>query len=132
MSLWNEFKAFIMRGNVLDLAVAVMIGAAFNQVVSALVADIFMPVIGYITAGVDIKDLTQTLVPAYGDFPAVTIKYGHFLQSLIDFFLMGVAIFAAVRFIRYLEKKPLLAPRNPTPEEKLLTEIRDLLKTRTV
>jgi large conductance mechanosensitive channel len=129
----EEFKAFIMKGNVIDLAVAVIIGGAFNKVISSLVNDIIMPPIGLILGGVNFKDLKYVIQEAAGDTAEVAILYGSFIQNIIDFILVGFAIFVAIKFYTHLEslrKKPAVeaAPAEPSVEVKLLTEIRDLLK----
>lgn len=130
----EEFKKFALRGNVIDLAVAVVIGAAFGKIVSSLVADIFMPVIGLIVGGVDFADLVIVLKAAEGDAAAVTIGYGSFIQSIVDFVIIAFAIFLFIRLFNRLKAKEEAAPVAPPPppepsaEEKLLTEIRDLLK----
>lgn len=131
MSVLNEFKQFAMRGNVVDLAVGVVIGAAFGKIVSSLVGDVFMPVLGLVVGGVDFSDLAITLRAAADGAPAVTLGYGRFIQTLFDFTIIAFAIFLAVKLINRLkraeEAKP-SAPPAPSNEEKLLTEIRDLLK----
>lgn len=131
MSLFKEFRDFAMRGNVVDLAVGVIIGAAFGKIVSSLVADIIMPPLGLLIGGVDFRDFSWTLQPAMGDVPAVVINYGIFLQNIFDFLIVAFAIFLAIKLINKLhrkkEKEPEAAP-EPTKEEVLLSEIRDLLK----
>lgn len=131
MSLANDFKSFIMRGNVLDLAVAVVIGAAFGRIVTSFVSDVLMPPIGILLGGVDFSDLVLTIQQATADAEAVTINYGVFIQTLIDFLIIGFAIFMVIKVFekvkRKEEAKP--APIAEIPvQEKLLTEIRDLLK----
>jgi large conductance mechanosensitive channel len=121
MSLLKEFKAFAMRGNVVDLAVAVVIGAAFGKIVASLVDGIIMPVIGLLLGGVNIASKSFTLGQA-------TIKWGLFLQAIIDFTIIAFAIFIVVKLINTLQKKQEAAPAPPTTQEKLLMEIRDLLK----
>ncbi|HEY0975169.1 MAG TPA: large-conductance mechanosensitive channel protein MscL [Solimonas sp.] len=134
MGMVQEFKEFAMRGNVVDLAVGVVIGAAFGKIVSSLVADVITPMIGLIVGGVDFSDLVITLKAAIGDQPAVTIGYGKFIQTIFDFIIIAFAIFVAVKAINRLKRaeaaKPTAPPPPPapSPEEKLLTEIRDLLK----
>lgn len=122
--MWKEFKSFALKGNVLDLAIGVVIGGAFGKIVSSLVADIIMPLVGLLLGGVDLNGLQFT----YGD---AVVKYGAFLQTIIDFFIVSFSIFLFVkaisRFKRKEESKP-EAPPAPTREEVLLTEIRDLLK----
>lgn len=131
MSLANDFKSFIMRGNVLDLAVAVVIGAAFGRIVTSFVSDVLMPPIGILLGGVDFSDLVVTIQQATAEAEAVTINYGVFIQTLIDFLIIAFAIFMVIKVFekvkRKEEAKP--APIAEIPvQEKLLTEIRDLLK----
>ncbi len=136
----DEFKAFIMRGNVVDLAVGVVIGAAFTGIVGSLVKDIITPVIGLITGGVDFSNLFITLKgPPEATLAdavkagAVTINYGVFLNAVINFLIVGFAIFWMVRLISKLYKAPPPAPApGPTPSETLLGEIRDLLRARDI
>jgi len=119
--MWQEFKDFAVKGNALDLAVGVIIGAAFTPVVSTLVANILMPVLGYITAGVDFSDLT--VVP----MADVEIKYGLFLNAVVQFFLTALALFFLIKGINVLRRpKPVAAP-GPTQSEAYLKEIRDAL-----
>jgi len=129
MALLQEFKTFAMRGNVVDMAVGVVIGAAFGKIVSASVEDLVMPPLGLLIGGVDFSYLAVTLKDAVGDKPAVVWKYGHFLQTCFDFIIVAWAIFLLVKLINKLKapEKPPEAP-GPTPEQVLLTEIRDLLK----
>jgi large conductance mechanosensitive channel len=129
MSLIKEFRDFAMRGNVMDLAVGVIIGAAFGKIVSSLVANIIMPPLGLLIGGVDFKSFAWVLKPAVGDAPAVVMQYGIFLQTIFDF-VIAFAIFMAIKLMNRLYKKkevekPVAKPSN---EEVLLTEIRDLLK----
>jgi len=127
MSFIKEFREFAMRGNVVDMAVGVIIGGAFGKIVSSLVADVFMPVLGILTGGVDFKDLKITLADAVGETPAVTLNYGVFIQNVFDFIIIAFAIFMMIKALNKL-KKPAEKVKEPTAEEKLLTEIRDLLK----
>ncbi|MCA2961944.1 MAG: large-conductance mechanosensitive channel protein MscL [Silvanigrellales bacterium] len=140
MSLAKEFKTFVMRGNVVDLAVGVVIGAAFGKIVTSLVADVVMPPIGLIVGGVNFTDLKVMLksssVDAAGAIvPAVTMNVGNFLQTVFDFVIVAAAIFAVVKVINSLQKKkeaePAAAPA-PSKSETLLQEIRDLLARRPV
>jgi len=119
----EEFKAFAMRGNVVDLAVAVVIGAAFGKIVSSLVENIFMPVIGVLVGGVDFTGWALTV----GD---VNITYGAFIQSVFDFVIVAFVIFMVVKAMSKLQKKQEAAPapKEPSDEVKLLTEIRDALR----
>ena len=130
MSLLKEFRDFAMRGNVVDLAVGVIIGAAFGKIVSSLVANIIMPPLGLLIGGVDFKQFSWILKPAVGDIPAVIMQYGVFLQSIFDFVIVAFAIFMAIKLMNKLHKKKEVEKPAPkvTAEEKLLTEIRDLLK----
>ncbi len=127
----KEFKTFIMKGNILDLAVAVIIGTAFKAVVSSFVKDIIMPPIGVMVGGVDFRDLSFILVAASETKEAVTIGYGLFIQTIIDFVIIGFVIFMIVKAYNARERKEAEAPApipEPSNEEKLLSEIRDLLK----
>ena len=128
MSFMKEFREFAMRGNVVDMAVGVIIGGAFGKIVSSLVADVVMPVLGILTGGVDFKDLKYVLEPANGDIPAVTLNYGMFIQNVFDFVIIAFAIFLMVKGINKLKKPVEEAAAEPSNEEKLLSEIRDLLK----
>ena len=126
MSFLKEFREFAMRGNVVDMAVGVIIGGAFGKIVSSLVADVAMPVLGILTGGVDFKDLKITLAEAVGETPAVTLNYGAFVQNVFDFVIIAFAIFMMIKGINKV-KKPVEKVKGPSQEE-LLTEIRDLLK----
>ena len=131
MSVLIELKEFMMRGNVVDMAVGVIVGGAFGKIVSSLVSDIIMPPIGVVLGGVNFSDLKVTLKEAVGDAAAVTINYGSFVQTVFDFVIIASAIFFAIKGINMLQKKKEeapAAPPAPTKEETLLTEIRDLLK----
>lgn len=132
MSLIQEFKAFAARGNVIDMAVGIIIGAAFGKIVSSFVGDVIMPPIGLILGGVDFSDLAVTLKAAEGTTPAVVIAYGKFIQTIIDFLIISFAIFMGLKAINTLKKKQeeeAAAPAGPTKDQELLTEIRDLLKS---
>lgn len=130
----QEFKEFAVKGNVIDMAVGIIIGAAFTKIVSSLVADIVMPPIGLAIGGVDFSDLVVVLRGAVGDEPAVTVSYGRFLQTVIDFVIVAWAVFIGVKVINNLKRKEAAQPETtgvppaPGPQEVLLTEIRDLLK----
>lgn len=131
MSLMKEFKAFASRGNVIDMAVGIIIGAAFGKIVSSFVADIIMPPIGIILGGVNFSDLSIVLQAAQGDAPAVVIAYGKFIQTVIDFTIIAFAIFMGLKAINSLKRKQEEAPKAPpapTKDQELLSEIRDLLK----
>lgn len=137
--MWNEFKSFAFKGNVLDMAVGVVIGSAFGKIVTSLVNDIIMPIIGVITAGVDFKDLKWVMSAAVteGDkiiHPEAAILYGSFIQNIVDFLIVAVSIFVFIRLIGKLrikqkkeEEAAVAEVKAPTSEE-ILTEIRDLLK----
>jgi large conductance mechanosensitive channel len=137
MGFFKEFRDFATKGNVLDLAVGIIIGGAFGKIVSSLVSDILMPPIGYLAGGMDFKELKFTLNPGAIDptgalkSTAVTINYGMFIQQMVDFTIIAFAIFMVVKGANYLQRKKAEAPAPPpapSAEEKLLTEIRDLLK----
>jgi large conductance mechanosensitive channel len=133
MSMIKEFKDFTMRGNVLDMAVGIIIGAAFGSIVKSLVDNLITPPIGLLLGGVDFSALAVVLSPAVGDKPAVVLGYGIFIQRIIDFVIIAFAIFMMIKgansFRRKSEEAP-AAPPEPGPEERLLTEIRDLLKSK--
>ncbi|MEA1063181.1 large-conductance mechanosensitive channel protein MscL [Apirhabdus apintestini] len=130
MSFIKEFREFAMRGNVVDLAVGVIIGAAFGKIVSSLVADIIMPPLGLLIGGIDFKQFAWTMRPAQGDIPAVVMHYGVFIQNIFDFIIVALAIFLAIKLMNKLRRKEdePEAVAEPTKEEVLLSEIRDLLK----
>jgi len=130
MGMMSEFKAFAMRGNVVDMAVGIIIGGAFGKIVSSFVKDVVMPPIGLAVGGVNFGDLAMTLQEASGEVAAVTLNYGAFLQTVFDFVIVAFAIFMAIKAMNSMrkqeEEKP-AAPPAPSKEEVLLTEIRDLL-----
>jgi|TARA_R100001143_G_scaffold17028_2_gene18946 large conductance mechanosensitive channel len=131
MSMVQEFKKFAMRGNVVDMAVGIIIGVAFGKIVSSFVSDVIMPPLGLLMGGVDFKDLAIVLKEAVGDTPAVVIAYGQFIQTIVDFVIIAFAIFIAIKVMNSLKAKEEAAPEAPpapTKEEILLTEIRDILK----
>ena len=131
MSMVQEFKKFAMRGNVIDMAVGIIIGVAFGKIVSSFVADVIMPPLGLLLGGVDFKDLAIVLKEAVGETPAVVIAYGQFIQSIVDFVIIAFVIFLVIKAMNSLKAKEEAAPEAPpapTKEEILLTEIRDLLK----
>ncbi|QHB34262.1 large-conductance mechanosensitive channel protein MscL [Yersinia canariae] len=131
MSFMKEFREFAMRGNVVDLAVGVIIGAAFGRIVSSLVADIIMPPLGLLLGGVDFKQFHFVLRAAEGTIPAIVMNYGTFIQSIFDFVIVALAIFSAVKLMNKMRREKAeepATPAAPTAEEKLLAEIRDLLK----
>ena len=124
----KEFKKFAMQGNVMDMAVGVIIGAAFGKIVSSLVTDIIMPPIGVLTGGVDFTKLTMTIKKATDVAEAVTINYGIFINTIIDFIIIALAIFLVIRQLNKLKKKEEAKPAEPAEEIVLLREIRDSLK----
>lgn len=131
MPIVEEFKKFIMRGSVVDLAVGIIIGGAFGKIVSSFVNDILMPPIGLILGGVNFTDLKLILKSASISHPAITLNYGNFVQSAVDFLIIAGAIFAMIKVINSMQKKEeakAAAPAEPPAQEKLLMEIRDLLK----
>ncbi|MGF6091996.1 large-conductance mechanosensitive channel protein MscL [Pseudomonas sp. 18173] len=131
MGVLNEFKAFAVKGNVVDMAVGIIIGAAFGKIVTSFVGDLIMPPIGMLIGGVDFSDLAITLKAAEGTTPAVVLAYGKFIQTIIDFVIVAFAIFMGVKAINRLKREEAVAPSlppAPTKEEELLGEIRDLLK----
>jgi len=131
MSLVQEFKEFAMKGNVLDMAVGIIIGAAFGKIVSALVGSVLMPVIGMLLGGVDFSGLSFVMGTDARTGEPVALQYGLFLQALLDFLIIAFAIFMALKGINKLKKPaPAAAFAGPPREEVLLTEIRDLLKQR--
>lgn len=131
MSMMKEFKAFAMRGNVIDMAVGIVIGGAFGKIVSSFVADVIMPPLGMLLGKVNFADLAVTLKEANGDLAAVTLNYGKFIQTTVDFVIIAFAIFMVIKGMNSLKKKEEVAPSMPpapSKEETLLAEIRDLLK----
>ena len=131
MGMMKEFKDFAMRGNVIDMAVGIIIGGAFGKIVSSFVADVITPPIGMLLGGVDFSSLSFVLKEAVGDTAAVVIGYGKFIQTVVDFVIIAFAIFLVIRWMNSLKKKEEeapAAPPAPSKEETLLTEIRDLLK----
>ena len=135
MSMLTEFKEFAMRGNVLDLAVGVVIGGAFGKIVTSLVNDVIMPPIGMLTGGMDFSQLKWVLKPADTSNPAhkvaeVAVQYGMFINTLIQFLIIAFAIFMVVKVINKMSRKKEEAPAAPPADVALLTEIRDLLKTK--
>lgn len=138
MSIFSEFREFALKGNVVDLAIGVIIGAAFNGIVQSLVNDVVMPPIGYVTGGVDFADLEWVLRPAHTNeageaVPATTIGYGRFINAVISFLIVAWVLFLVIkgmnRMKRKEEAKPATAPQKPE-DVQLLGEIRDLLKAR--
>ncbi len=130
MGMLQEFKTFAVKGNMIDMAVGIIIGAAFGKIVSSLVGDMIMPPIGILLGGVDFSNLTIVLKEAVDKAPAVTLNYGKFIQTVIDFLIISFCIFIMVKGINTLKRKEEEAPAEPPKDEVLLTEIRDLLKTK--
>ncbi len=133
MKIISEFKAFAMKGNVIDMAVGIIVGAAFGKIVSSIVTDIIMPPIGLLVGGVNFSDLKFVMKEATATSPAVTLNYGNFLQVTFDFLIVAFAIFMVIKAMNAAKRKEAApaappAPPAPTKEEALLTEIRDLLK----
>jgi large conductance mechanosensitive channel len=128
MSFAKDFKAFIMRGNVVDLAVAVVIGGAFGKIVTSLVNDIIMPPIGWITGGIDFSKLKWIIQDSPDPKKIVAINYGLFINTIITFLIIALSIFVVIKLIERMHPKQEDAPAAPPPEVALLTEIRDLLK----
>ena len=132
MSILSEFKAFAVKGNVVDMAVGIIIGAAFGKIVSSFVGDVIMPPIGLLIGGVDFTDLAITLKAPEGDIPAVVLSYGKFIQTVLDFVIVAFAIFMGIKVLNRLKREEAAAPEAPpapTRDQELLTEIRDLLKS---
>lgn len=133
VKLLDEFKAFALKGNVVDMAVGIIIGAAFGKIVTSFVNDIIMPPIGLLLGGVNFTDLKFVMSDAIGDKPPVSINYGNFIQVIIDFLIVAFAIFMVIKALAMAKRKEEIkseesAPPAPGKEEILLTEIRDLLK----
>ena len=136
MSILKEFKTFAVKGNVVDMAVGIIIGAAFGKIVSSFVGDIVTPALGMLIGGVDFTDLVITLKAAQGDIPAVVVAYGKFIQTVLDFIIIAFAIFMGIKGINRLKREEDVieeapaAPPAPSSEEVLLSEIRDLLSSK--
>ena len=131
MKVLREFRSFAMKGNVIDMAVGIIIGAAFGKVVTSIVNDLIMPPIGFLVGGVNFSELKIVLQEAVGEKPAVSLNYGNFLQISFDFLIVTFAIFMVIKAMNAAKKKELEAPAThpkPSKEEALLTEIRELLK----
>jgi large conductance mechanosensitive channel len=128
MSVIQEFKQFAIKGNVVDMAVGVIIGAAFGKIVTSLVTDVVMPPIGVLIGGVDFSGLALKLKEGSGTAGAVMISYGKFVQTVVDFAIVAAVIFVVVKGINTLKRKAESAPAAPPAQEVLLREIRDLLK----
>jgi large conductance mechanosensitive channel len=133
MSMGSEFKEFAMRGNVVDMAVGIVIGAAFGKIVSSFVADVLMPPIGIMLGGVDFSELAVTLKEGTDGAEAVMLNYGAFIQSVVDFLIVAFAIFVVIKAMNSMKQKEEEAPAKPpepSKEEVLLTEIRDAIRSR--
>jgi large conductance mechanosensitive channel len=137
MKVFNEFKEFAVKGNMIDLAVGIIIGAAFGKIVASLVSDVIMPPIGLILGGINFTDIQVTMKDAVIDIttgnvikPAVTLKLGNFIQTLVDFTIIAFSVFMIVKMVTRMSKKKEAAvvPPAPTKDQELLAEIRDLLK----
>jgi large conductance mechanosensitive channel len=131
MSMMSEFREFAMRGNVVDMAVGIVIGGAFGKIVSSFVSDVLMPPIGLAVGGVDFSSLSMTLKEAAGEAEAVTLNYGAFIQTVVDFIIIAFAIFMVIKAMNSMKKKEEEKPEEPpkpSEEVTLLTEIRDQLR----
>lgn len=128
--MFGEFKKFALRGNVIDLAVGVIIGGAFGKIVSSLVNDIIMPILGIFTGKINLTALKLVISPAKGDIAELSVNYGQFIQTTIDFFLVALSIFLMIKVLNSFKKKQEEKPAEvkPSKEEELLREIRDILK----
>jgi len=130
--VFNEFKKFALKGNMLDMAVGIVIGASFGTIIKSLVDDVLMPPLGILTGGVDFKDKFLTLKEAAMDgdkvVPAVTLNYGNFINAVIAFLIVAFALFLVVKAMNKMKAKEEATPAAPPKQEVLLTEIRDLLK----
>jgi large conductance mechanosensitive channel len=133
MGMMQEFKDFAMRGNVVDMAVGIVVGGAFGKITTSFVNDVLMPPIGMLLGGVDFSSLALTLQDAVGEAEAVTINYGAFINTVLDFLIIAFAIFMVIRAMNSMQKQEEeapAAPPEPSKEETLLTEIRDALRSR--
>lgn len=129
MGLMSEFKAFVNRGNVMDMAVGVVLGAAFGKIVGSFVEDLLMPPLGLMMGGMNFADLAVVLKEGTEKVPPVLLKYGKFIQTILDFVLVAWGVFLAIKVVNRLKREaPPEAPAGPTKDQELLTEIRDLLK----
>ena len=130
---WKDFKAFIARGNVADMAVGIVVGTAFTAIVNSLVQEVIMPFVGWLIGGVNFSDLRIELAPASGEIPEVAIRYGSFLNQIINFLIISFTVFVMIRLLGKFRRKKEEAPKAPPAppaDVVLLTEIRDLLKAR--
>lgn len=129
--MFKEFKKFALKGNVMDLAIAVVIGAAFGKIITSFVNDIIMPVVGLLTGGLNFTNLNILIKEAQGDIPAVTLNYGNFIQTAVNFLIIALSIFFFIKLINNMKKKEAaalpVAPPKPSEEVVILQEIRDLL-----
>jgi len=137
MGLWQEFKEFAIKGNALDLAVGVVIGASFGKIISALVDNMIMPFVGLFSGGVNFTSLklklaNPTPIPGLSSTEPATLEYGKFIQATVDFFIVAAVLFAVVKLLNHWKKTEAPPPPTPPKEELLLTEIRDLLKQKSV
>lgn len=124
----QEFKKFALKGNVIDLAVGVIIGGAFGKIVTSLVNDVLMPILGLLLGGINFGDLKYIITPSVGNVPEVAILYGSFMQSIVDFLIISFSIFIFIKIISVRKKEEKPVPPQPAAEVLLLEEIRDLLK----
>ena len=126
----KEFKEFALKGNVMDMAVGIIIGAAFGKIVSSLVSDVLMPPVGVLLGGVDFTSMKWVIKDASGSTPAATLNYGNFIQTTVDFFIVALSIFMMIKAMNTLKKQETEVPPSPAPtkDQQLLMEIRDLLK----
>lgn len=132
MSMMSEFREFAMRGNVVDMAIGIVIGGAFGKIVSSFVSDVLMPPIGMLIGGIDFSELSVTLKQATEEAEAVAVGYGAFIQTVVDFVIIAFAIFMVIKAMNSMKKKEAAKPDEPakqSAEEILLTEIRDLLRS---
>jgi len=131
MGFVKEFKTFAMRGNVMDMAIGIVIGAAFGKIVTSLVNDVIMPPVGVLMGGVDFSSLSVTLKAASADAPAVILKYGAFINTIIDFLIVAFAIFLVIKGMNSLKRKQAEATPPPPPiQEMILRDIRDILRSK--
>ena len=130
MGMISEFKAFAMKGNVIDMAVGVIIGGAFGKIVGSMVSDVLMPVIGLATGGISFSDQRLELSRATSTAPAVTMNYGVFIDTIVQFLIVAACLFIVIKALNAAKKKETAAPPAPARQEVLLEEIRDLLRKR--
>ena len=128
MSMLKEFREFAIKGNVADMAIGIIIGGAFDKIVTSVVSDVLMPPLGVLLGGLDFKDKFIILKAATADAKAITLNYGLFINTVVDFTIVAFAMFLVIKGMNALRRKQAVAPAPPTTIEKLLTEIRDLLK----